>query len=648
MKMKGYLRAGLTLALVAGVTACVDLDEELVSSLGSDYASTAQGLTDVTNGIYAGVKGFNQGDTYYSMQMLGTDTWTAADQISAGGAQNWIYLDNYNAQYNTLAGFINPQWQAGYQIIARANVVIDNGPKIVVGPTLTQALKDSRIGEAHFLRAWAYFQLVKQYGGLTVNLQSPSATGVSTEATRESEDSVYKVIIADLDEAITLLPVTQTDFGRATKGAAQNLLAKVYLTRAYRDWNAANKQSDFQQALTLAQGVIGSGTYSLLPIYADLWCGVHRAVAPADPGRQGYCDTLTGSGYSERNSEVIWSIQFSIDPTQYTNTAVNYYPVVFLSQYDNDDGWAVGMTRTVDDGRPFRRIRPTPYALSLYNQTRCGGVPCGPGVDVVDTRFDASYQTVWFANRNGTNPVGTCPKCTSGALIRGNLITTNTQGAGAGADTSMVYLMYQVPDAYRMSKAYRIAVPCTTAPDVDCGLDNDSKGMFGFRHYPSLKKFQDNTRTGGPFDNNGGKDIVHMRLGETYLIAAEAALGLNDAALAAQLINVLRVRAACDPGPATAPKLCATSHKADPSILVAPSDITLDFIMDEREREMGGELMRWDDIRRPGVAFFLQRVKKGNPYAAPNVQDKHYLRPIPAAQIQGVTGPAPYPQNPGW
>ena len=58
-----------------------------MSSLGSDYASTAQGLTDVTNGIYAGVKGFNQGDTYYSMQMLGTDTWTAADQISRNSTE---------------------------------------------------------------------------------------------------------------------------------------------------------------------------------------------------------------------------------------------------------------------------------------------------------------------------------------------------------------------------------------------------------------------------------------------------------------------------------------------------------------------------------------------------------------------------------
>jgi hypothetical protein len=442
------------------------------------------------------------------------------------------------------------------------------------------------------------------------------------------------------------LPVTQTDFGRATRGAAQDLLAKVYLTRAYREWNTANKQADFQQALTLAQGVINSGTYALVPVYADLWCGTHRPAAPADPGRQGYCDS---NGFVERNNETIWSIQFSIDPAQYTNTATHYNHVVFLSQYDGNAGWAAGMIRDLDNGRPFRRIRPTPFALSLFQQTRCGGVPCGPGVDVVDTRFDGSYQTVWFANSNGTNPSTGCPKCTSGAQIRGSQIAGTSQvGAAAGSDTAMVYLLYQVPDSYRQSKAYRIATPCTTAPSADCGLDNDAKGMFGYAHYPSLKKFQDNSRAGGFNDLNGGKDRVYLRLGETYLIAAEAALGVGNTAVAAQMINVLRVRAACDPGPANAPKLCATSHKNDPSILVTPGQITLDFIYDEREREMSGELTRWDDVRRPGKDFFLARVKKGNPYAARNIGDKHYFRPIPAQQIQGITGPRAYGQNPGW
>jgi hypothetical protein len=208
--------------------------------------------------------------------------------------------------------------------------------------------------------------------------------------------------------------------------------------------------------------------------------------------------------------------------------------------------------------------------------------------------------------------------------------------------------MYQVPDAYRQSKPYRIAVPCTTDPSADCGTNNDAKGIFGNVHYPSLKKFQDNARVGDQNDTNGGKDRIVLRLGETYLIAAEAALGLGNTGVAATMINVLRTRAACDPTPATAPKLCAVSHKNDASFQVTAGQINLDFIMDEREREMAGEFTRWEDIRRPGPDFFIARVKKGNPYGAPNVTAKDSYRPIPVQQIQGTSGPGPYPQNPGW
>src|SRR5437763_16745909 len=208
--MKRFLNAGLALVLVGGAAGCVDLDEMLVSSLGSDYGKSQQGLTDLTNGFYAGVRGFNGGDAYYGMEILGTDTWTAADQVSAGGAQNWIYLDTYDLQYNSLGAFLNAQWQAGYTIIARANVVLDNGPSTPIGGVLTQAIKDTRLGEAHFLRAWAYFQLVQQYGALTINLHTGQ---LSTEAVREPEDSVYKVIIDDLNQAINLLPATASDFG---------------------------------------------------------------------------------------------------------------------------------------------------------------------------------------------------------------------------------------------------------------------------------------------------------------------------------------------------------------------------------------------------------------------------------------------------
>jgi hypothetical protein len=103
-----------------------------------------------------------------------------------------------------LGSGLNQAWQQGYQIIAGANVVLDNGPNTALGGVLTQAIKDSRLGEAHFLRAWAYFNLIQQFGcgsgatcGITVTLDTGE---LSTESARESEDSVYKVII-DLNQA---------------------------------------------------------------------------------------------------------------------------------------------------------------------------------------------------------------------------------------------------------------------------------------------------------------------------------------------------------------------------------------------------------------------------------------------------------------
>ncbi len=81
---------------------------------------------------------------------------------------------------------------------------------------------------------------------------------------------------------------------------------------------------------------------------------------------------------------------------------------------------------------------------------------------------------------------------------------------------------------------------------------------------------------------------------------------------------------------------------------MTPAQITLDFIMDERERELAGEFQRWYDVTRPGASFFLSRVAKYNPKSKPNLQAKHLLRPVPQSQIDGVVVGPKYPQNPGY
>jgi hypothetical protein len=196
-----------------------------------------------------------------------------------------------------------------------------------------------------------------------------------------------------------------------------------------------------------------------------------------------------------------------------------------------------------------------------------------------------------------------------------------------------------VTTAFRQTKKYTIRTMCPAGQadaSVYCGdRTAATDGYISWDRYPALKKFQDNRRA-NLTAQEGGKVQVLMRLGEVYLIAAEAALGLGNTAEAAQHINVLRVRAA------------TAAYKNDPRQMVTAAQININFIMDERERELSGEFNRWYDLVRPGAQFFVDRVKKYNPHGSVNVALKHALRPIPQSQIDGVVRGPKYPQNPGY
>ena len=616
------------MAFAATAIACVSLDEKLVTGVSSQYYATPDGLNSAVVSSYAQLRGFFGKEQLLSVSQVGTDTWQAADQDGSNNTR----FDWYDGGMNSQLAELTNTWNPAYVMINTLNAALDRGPNTT---GITATVKNALLGEAHFLRAQAYFTLVRQFGDVTLSLHENQ--GVVVAATRQPATDVYKAIIADLDSAVTMLPVNQADYGRATKGAAQTLRSLVYLTRAYQSYGGG--QADFTASLADAKAVINSGTYTLEPVYADLWCQSRAA----DPGRGGYCDN---TGYNQNRKEFIFTVQFSY--TQANNDLdgtpqYNYLHLVYGSQYDNSAS-GVGIARDINNGRPFRRLKPTQYELSLWN-TRYLGVTPG-GTDVVDTRFDGSFQSVWVATSGGlknpfgapaSNPSGTCP--TSNLPQPGLLACTSNATIQAG-DTTIFYATYPVDSVRRRASKYTIRTTCPAGqadPSVYCG-DNfgENNGYIGWDRYPVLKKFQDNLRTGGFNDQNGGKVQVVYRLGEVYLIAAEAALGLNNTIEAANNINVLRTRAA------------SQAHKNDPAFQVTPAQINLDFIMDERERELAGEFQRWYDITRPGATFFLNRVKKFNSKAAPNVQAKHALRPIPQTQIDGVVVGPKYPQNSGY
>jgi starch-binding outer membrane protein, SusD/RagB family len=123
--------------------------------------------------------------------------------------------------------YINGVWRAAFHAVNRANSVIDNVPGIA---GMDPALRDRVVGEAKFLRAYHYFNLVRFFGGVPLYLHETRSLE-DIQKPRATQAEVYQAIIQDLKDAAAVLPARYTgaDVGRATSGAANALLAKVYL-----------------------------------------------------------------------------------------------------------------------------------------------------------------------------------------------------------------------------------------------------------------------------------------------------------------------------------------------------------------------------------------------------------------------------------
>lgn len=324
-----------------------------------------------------------------------------------------------------------------------------------------------------------------------------------------------------------------------------------------------------REAADLAQKVISSYSYSLQPRFADLW-----------------------SMTNLENKEILWAVNYSKDLSLNDRVDATLYPdghprggnnghLLFLMKYDDQPG----VIRDIPYGRPFNRFMPSLFYLNLFNEK-------------IDSRYAATFQTTWLANRAVT-------------------------GIAVG-DTAIVASKYIIPASVKATKKYRIwDQSAVYRPDGTISGDRI--------HYTTMKKFIDPTRP-TIAEEQSARDAYVIRLADVYLTAAEAEFKAGNATKAADLINVVRRRAAL-PG-----------KEAD--MLIKPADVTLDFILDERGRELGGEQLRWFDLKRTGK--LLERVKKYNPDAAVSIKDIHLVRPIPQRQLDAVSNKNEFIQNPGY
>jgi hypothetical protein len=241
------LAAGLGLLLVG--TSCNSfLDPHPTDTLTqTNFYRTAADAVAAVNAVY-GQEQYLYLFFFYISDVAGDDVF-ATNNFGTDGHQ----LADYTFD-KTLYWFENI-WANSYTIIQRANIVVDRVPAITMDTTERARI----VGEARFLRALAYFNLVRMYGDVPVLLHA-GTTPQSGLIPRTPLDSVYKVIISDLQAAAPALPTSYSgaDVGRATSGAALSLLAKVYLTQ--QQWTLA--------AQTAGQ-VISSGNYALYTTWFD-------------------------------------------------------------------------------------------------------------------------------------------------------------------------------------------------------------------------------------------------------------------------------------------------------------------------------------------------------------------------------------------
>jgi hypothetical protein len=182
--------------------------------VSSEYYATPDGLNAAVVASYGQLRSFYGREQLLSLTQVGTDTWMAADQ---SGSNNKDF-DSYGGGLNSTVAPLANTWNPAYQAINTLNAALERGPNT---QGIAPSVKKTLLAEAHFLRALNYFTLVQTFGDVTLSLKENQ--GVVATAVRDPASEVYKAILADLDTAVTDLPVTQTEFGRATRGAALTL-----------------------------------------------------------------------------------------------------------------------------------------------------------------------------------------------------------------------------------------------------------------------------------------------------------------------------------------------------------------------------------------------------------------------------------------
>ena len=673
MKLNRILFAALIASITgSSITSCSEsfLDENLTTQYSTDRFKTQEGLDELVTGAYQKLKfKFNYiwGIQCYNM---GVDEFTDANNVIPA----W---NHYSQDLNSSENAANqPIWDNYYGLVEPANILIQNIPQYYNQSSPTY---NTRLGEAHFLRAYAYFELVKQFGGVPLKLV-PS-TSAETYFTRNSAEEIYTQVISDFGEAYRLLPDKGESIGRINKYAAAHFLAKAHLFRAselYSDWNSNYIASDLDAVIQYGSEVVDA--HPLCNDYVELW------------------DYEQPNGANEKVSEVILAAQFSNDEStwgRYGNQMHLYYPAVYQG---NDIG---GCKRDISGGREFSYVSATEYTMQVFDR-------------VNDSRFWKSFITCY-----GDNETKSAPTWTAEDMPYAPAGVKEGDKRFSGGELGMKYIVNDPGDnryeKYPNAPAYTVLKDgkmCNTYTYVRYfkGQEhswniNEKTGNYydiiPHKRSVALSKFRDGYRV-SIASQFGTRDAIIARSADDVLMVAEAYIRKGEANYdkAVEWMNKLRERAGyktgedrsknVDGGQAyknnpycsgkggghssegaiyweentyyesnnieqettastkTTMKLNSVADVYNSTVdtpiynelgCTSNADKMMCFLLNERTRELCGELQRWEDLAR--TKTLDARWHKFNDGASRGLgefkSEKHYYRPIPQAFLDGIT-----------
>ncbi|MDR1406759.1 MAG: RagB/SusD family nutrient uptake outer membrane protein [Tannerella sp.] len=619
-----------TFLLLIGCTffSCSDLLDEDPSHIGTSdtYFPTKNGFEGAVNACYAQLRNMHNNK---QMWLQGTDQFQRDTWYSPSSTTTFNSFNDYSpAALNAEASVINDFWNKAWIGISRCNIVLGLATEVDVD----EQTKGKRMAEVKTLRALYYYYLVEQYGDIPFPLEPYEE--LQTTAERTSEETVYGQLIRDLEESVPVLPDNPDNFGRITKGAAQFLLAKLYLTRGYKDYGHSD---DFLSAAGHADNLIKSGTFELLPQF-------HMIFMPGN----------------EKNREVIFSVQYSNDlilngdgnnmHSRFGLYANNYTGAILSNYYNASSLTFFETYHTLDCFGVDTANNPGKSYVSPKQMAGRSAVPPPREYSFkVDKRYNATFQRLWmtevtrlnFKKTQGVEREQTWNLYAKTDGQNGEVTPIVWAGIeeylnvnywfGAGRDTC---LYVPAPDETEEWPLERINSVPYSVPTYNYWVNIPEWGEMA---KPALKKFRE-PQPGYNY-SRGIRDMFLFRLGEAYLIAAEAYYKAGNVSEAVTRINTIRRRA------------YGAGENTPCMMDITEADLDIDFILDERTRELAGEEHRWVELKRTGR--LIERVLKYNLYAGsdyivggPHIKPYHYLRPIPWAWISLLRNEVS--QNPGY